>query len=204
MYTLKVDNNVQVQGLPGRMTGYWRNIFEETNHKTSPYRTSIKAIEQYENIYIDPFGLNIYKTNGFQKNNNGKLILTSSMLAVENIQGLNSINLSKLNNFKRRYKVFKTQQENDQYAKNHGARNNIKYKSNHLGFKLCATTSNSKVQLFDDVINLVNTSNIGSNMPKSISKLKINEYMCRRYVCYKDKNNIESEYYIKVWVKRLE
>jgi hypothetical protein len=36
LYTKTVDNNVQIQGLPGRMTGYWRNILE-SGHKTGPY-----------------------------------------------------------------------------------------------------------------------------------------------------------------------
>ena len=30
-YTMKIDNSVQVQGLPGRMTGYWRDIVDETS-----------------------------------------------------------------------------------------------------------------------------------------------------------------------------
>lgn len=40
----KVDYNVQIQGLTGRMTGYWRSVIEG-GHKTGPHRTSIKAIE---------------------------------------------------------------------------------------------------------------------------------------------------------------
>jgi flagellar biosynthesis GTPase FlhF len=56
MYTLKPDENVQVQGLPGRMGGYWRNVLinnngERTEFKTGPYRTSIKSIVSYEQFY---------------------------------------------------------------------------------------------------------------------------------------------------------
>jgi len=64
--TLKIDNNVQIQGLVGRMTGYWRDIIEG-DHKTGPYRTSINAVEEYEKIFNDPFGINTYQTAGFNK-----------------------------------------------------------------------------------------------------------------------------------------
>ena len=56
MYTLNPNENVQVQGLPGRMSGYWRNVLinnngERTEFKTGPYRTSIESIESYEQFY---------------------------------------------------------------------------------------------------------------------------------------------------------
>lgn len=51
-----VDNpnaSVQVQGLPGRMSGYWRTEIEN-GHLTGPHRTSIAAIKEYEEWYNDP------------------------------------------------------------------------------------------------------------------------------------------------------
>jgi len=48
------------------MTGYWRDIIEG-DHKTGPYRTSINAVEEYEKIFNDPFGINTYQTAGFNK-----------------------------------------------------------------------------------------------------------------------------------------
>lgn len=56
MYTKNPDENVQVQGLPGRMCGYWRNTLIDNNgsrtpFKTGPYRTSISDIKSYENFY---------------------------------------------------------------------------------------------------------------------------------------------------------
>jgi hypothetical protein len=86
LYTKKVDNNVQVQGLPGRMSGYWRNIIE-AGHKTGPHRCSIKAIEEYEKSYEDPFGLNTYNTSGFKKRN-GIVTSESIMLSPSNISNL--------------------------------------------------------------------------------------------------------------------
>ena len=53
LYTEKVNINVQIQGLAGRMTGYWKDIIEN-GHITGPIRTSIKAIDDYEKIIQDP------------------------------------------------------------------------------------------------------------------------------------------------------
>jgi hypothetical protein len=57
-YTKETNISVQIQGLPGRMTGYWKDIIEK-GHKTGPIRTSIKAIENYEKIIEDPLNNNI-------------------------------------------------------------------------------------------------------------------------------------------------
>lgn len=53
-YSEKCDTNVQVQGLPGRMSGYWKSDIDN-GHKTGPYRTSIESIHQYEDFYETPF-----------------------------------------------------------------------------------------------------------------------------------------------------
>jgi hypothetical protein len=90
-YTKKVDNNVQIQGLIGRMTGYWRYDID-SGHKTGPHRTSIKAIEEYEKIYNDPFGLNSYQTTGFKKKN-GRVSSDPTMLSPHNILNLESVHL---------------------------------------------------------------------------------------------------------------
>jgi hypothetical protein len=90
-YTKVVDNNVQIQGLPGRMSGYWRKDIEG-GHKTGPHRTSIKAVEEYEKTYNDPFGTNSYQTAGFKKKK-GVVKSDSIMLSVKNIQNLQPIDL---------------------------------------------------------------------------------------------------------------
>ena len=95
-YTKLVDNNVQIQGLVGRMTGYWRDDIEG-GHKTGPYRTSIKAIEEYEKIYLDPFGTNTYHTSGFNKDK-GKVSASSTMLSTKHIKNLEAIDLPVLKN----------------------------------------------------------------------------------------------------------
>jgi len=91
LYTKIVDNNVQIQGLTGRMTGYWREDIE-AGHKTGPHRTSIKAIKEYEKTYEDPFGANSYQTAGFKKKN-GKVSAISTMLSSKHIQNLDEIDL---------------------------------------------------------------------------------------------------------------
>jgi hypothetical protein len=65
-YVKQYDTNVQVQGLPGRMSGYWKQEILN-GHKTGPHRTSIEAINEYEEFYKNPFGNAPYKTMGAKK-----------------------------------------------------------------------------------------------------------------------------------------
>ncbi len=91
LYTKVVDNNVQIQGLTGRMTGYWRADIEG-GHKTGPHRTSIEAIKEYEKTYLDPFGTNSYQTAGFKKTK-GKVSAAATMLSPKNIKNLEAVDL---------------------------------------------------------------------------------------------------------------
>ena len=91
LHTKVVDNNVQIQGLTGRMTGYWRDDIEG-GHKTGPHRTSMKAIEEYEKIYLDPFGLNTYQTAGFKKKR-GNVSSDPIMLSAKHISNLEPVDL---------------------------------------------------------------------------------------------------------------
>ena len=65
-YVKKYDTNVQVQGITGRLTGYWKQDILN-GHKTGPHRTSIDAINEYEEFYKNPFGTNKYSTTGSKK-----------------------------------------------------------------------------------------------------------------------------------------
>jgi hypothetical protein len=91
LFTKTIDNNVQIQGLPGRMSGYWRRILEG-GHKTGPHRTSIKSIEEYEKIYNDPFGKHSYRSSEFTLDK-GKVSSKGSMLSPKHIQNLDIQNL---------------------------------------------------------------------------------------------------------------
>jgi hypothetical protein len=90
LYTSIVDNSVQTQGFPGRYTGYWRDILDG-GHKTGPYRTSIKAIEQYEATFNDPFGVVSYQTAGFKKTNGQVKITDTSFVDPKHVHGLVAI-----------------------------------------------------------------------------------------------------------------
>ena len=91
LYTKVVDNNVQIQGLPGRMTGYWKDIIEG-GHRTGPHRTSVKAVEEYEKAFENPFGLDSYQTSGFKKRK-GKVTADPTMISAKNITGLVAVDL---------------------------------------------------------------------------------------------------------------
>lgn len=96
LFTEKVDNNVQIQGLVGRMTGYWQRDIEN-GHKTGPYRTSVKAIEEYIKAYDDPLGEVSYRSSGFTKTSKGKVSANPTMLSVKNIANLKGIELPEIN-----------------------------------------------------------------------------------------------------------
>jgi hypothetical protein len=53
-YIKNYDANVLEQGLPGRLSGYWKDIIM-SGHKTGPYRTSIDSVKEYEEFYKNPF-----------------------------------------------------------------------------------------------------------------------------------------------------
>lgn len=58
MHVQKYNTNAQIQGLVGRMTGYWKkNIID--GHETGPYRTSVRAIIEYEKFYANPDDLTL-------------------------------------------------------------------------------------------------------------------------------------------------
>lgn len=91
MYTQKVDNNVQIQGFPGRMSGYWADVIER-GHKTGPYRTSVQAVDEYEKSFEDPNAKAKYKCAGFNKNRRG-VVTTSgdSIVSAHHIDGLDPV-----------------------------------------------------------------------------------------------------------------
>jgi hypothetical protein len=71
------------------MTGYWRWIIE-SGHKTGPYRTSIKSIQNYIKSYDDPQGKNNYHSAGYNKIN-GKVKSKPTMLSSKFIPDLEGI-----------------------------------------------------------------------------------------------------------------
>lgn len=88
----RVDYNTEIQAKPGRMSGYWRNIIlnndGEIIHKTGPHRTSIAAIECYEEVYNNPFGLNSFQTSTFKKKNGVVKKAKPSLISSMHVVGL--------------------------------------------------------------------------------------------------------------------
>jgi hypothetical protein len=118
----KADTNVQIQGLPGRMTGYWRKELVLYGHKTGPYRTSIESIRQYEKFCDDPFDPNSkYNGGDFSKNGEELSSGTPSLLHPKNIKHLTPIDIpfNPINKEEdKAYEVFDTQDEAIQFGKN--------------------------------------------------------------------------------------
>lgn len=65
-YVKNRNTSVQIQGLPGRMSGYWKEEIMN-GHKTGPHRTSIDSINEYEEFYKNPYGEFKYNTHGSKK-----------------------------------------------------------------------------------------------------------------------------------------
>ena len=63
------------------MSGYWKQELLN-GHKTGPHRTSIDAINEYEEFYKNPFGKIKYSTTGSKK----------LFVNPKNIQNLETIN----------------------------------------------------------------------------------------------------------------
>lgn len=87
LYTKKVDNNVQVQGFPGRMTGYWKNILE-AGHITGPFRTSIQAIKEYDDAYRNLPSIQEYHSARGNIVHGKPKVHTDSFLSWKHVQNL--------------------------------------------------------------------------------------------------------------------
>lgn len=179
LYSKKIDYSVQIQGLPGRMTGYWRDKIDE-GHKTGPYRTSIEAIEQYEKNYLDPFGMENYQTSGFSKKN-GKVTASSTMLSVKNIKNLIPIDLTNEENIFD-YRIYSDEDVVKEVCKI------LKYSyrpipENEEGFRMTSLNRKKDIASLQEAINKVE-----SGYGKNKGKTSFRTY----YPCYLDKNNKET------------
>ena len=178
LYTKNVDYNVQIQGLTGRMTGYWRENIE-AGHKTGPHRTSIKAIEQYEKTYLNPFGLNSYQTSGFKKNEKGKVIAESTMLSARNIPNLEAVDLPVVPDVKvdiNLYRIYSDESVVINVCKLLGYQY-ISIKENNNGFKETSLNNKTNVVSLQDAIKKVPTAYGTNNGIKTYRTY---------YPCYED------------------
>ena len=158
LYTKKVDNNVQIQGLTGRMTGYWRDMIDK-GHKTGPHRTSIKAIDEYEATYTDPFGTNSYQTAGFKKNK-GKVVADPTMLSAKHVENLEAIDLPEMKDDSvdiNLYRIYADEEVVCDVCKMLGY-NYVSTKNNADGFKETSLNSKKSVVSLRDAVKKVPTA----------------------------------------------
>jgi hypothetical protein len=180
LYTSLVDNNAQIQALPGRMTGYWRGAIE-SGHKTGPHRTSVKAVEEYDAVYNDPFGVNSYQAAGFKKSNGRITTITPTFVTPRNISGLDTIALPGLEvQVVAREPIinkFRTQEEakdyyNRELKERMNGRGPNKVKPNEDGYYTATIRSNKKICNCDEIT--------------SERKFGLTESTYRFYPCYED------------------
>jgi hypothetical protein len=159
LFTKTIDNNVQIQGLTGRMSGYWRDVIED-GHKTGPHRTSIKAIEEYEKTYNDPYGVNDYQSAGFTKKK-GKINAKTTMLTAKNIPNLEPVDLPVVEDKtdEKLYRIYKSEEtmrcvllELYKHPYNHT------FSKNKEGFIIATITTNQNVLKLCDAIKAVDTT----------------------------------------------
>jgi|LauGreDrversion4_2_1035121.scaffolds.fasta_scaffold21731_5 hypothetical protein len=180
-YVKKYDTNVQVQGLPGRMSGYWKQDILD-GHKTGPHRTSIAAINEYEEFYKNPFGNGKYCTTGSKKllvdpKNIKNLETANEIPSVNNkripviISGLDATDI-----------IFTTKKKAEKIARVLSLLNNSETYRRLYNFVnnpdvLCAqmTQPNSESSYKKHITDVVNASN--ANVPYSVDQK------------HKDKNN---------------
>jgi hypothetical protein len=100
-------------------------------------------------------------------------------------------------------KPFKTQDENEEYAKQYGAKKKASYDVNEKGFKMCSCPTLG-VHSLADIVRFATEEkeNYCSNLDKARKNVKVGEYAYRRYVCYENINDITTERYITIWAKR--
>ena len=91
-YTKKPDNNTLAQSFPGRTSGYWASILRN-GHRTGPYRTSVKAIQEYVNSYDNPYGNITYKTSTFTMKKGNITKNEPTLLSAKNVANLDAIDL---------------------------------------------------------------------------------------------------------------
>lgn len=193
LYTKIVDNNVQIQGLTGRMTGYWRDQIE-SGHKTGPHRTSIKAIEEYEENYEDPFGLNCYQTAGFKKKK-GKVSSVPTMLSPKNIQNLEAVYLPEVEKVIDHddYRLYKNVEDFRNVLKALDYQSHINEKNiDENGFIKTSFNKKSAVYDVDHIVRNAHTAKTqggGKGTGGGVGAART------AFPCYDDKTNNKSLYY---------
>jgi len=197
------DVNVAAQGLAGRLCGNDKKRGPGAPHVF----TNKELINQYIS-WIDAKGdfSKVKKYTSAQLSvKNGRVNKSRNTFAHDSNIILDSTTVSsnKDPEFDSGYKEFKTESENHTYAIEHGAKKLVNYKKDSDGFQICSTGESPHRCSYEEIMQLVSSKKIGSNLDRNIDDLPVGEYAHRRYVCYKNTSDITSVVYITRWVKRL-
>jgi hypothetical protein len=149
-----------------------------------------------------------YQSNGFNRDKEGSIKSKPTMLASKNVGGIEiPIKLEKRIIFDRKYRIFTYLDERENFIVSElGGRVTKLADPDENGFIRCTTSlskKNSKVLQTDELIEWFLHSKEGSNMPKKIYDLEVNECMLRRYIAYVNVNDPDSIQYIVCYYKRL-
>jgi len=193
----KVDNDVQAQGLPGRMLGY--NNYPP-GHKIGPYYTSLKAINEYIAYADDPLSPeNAYQCARYKRSEDGVVRCTEkNIVSAHNIANLQATGGIGNPNFTTNEKTFTVFKRAD-YAKAYAAALGYQWNEDVItqtmpdsnGFIVVGLNGPRQVHTTYEVVNKVHTAYGGENSDGS-----------RAYrtclVGYMDKEDMDSAMYVIV------
>lgn len=193
-FVKKVDNDVQAQGLPGRMLGY--PDYPE-GHKIGPYYTSLKAIDEYIAFAEDPLSPeNAYQCAGYKRSDEGVVRCREKNIAsAHNIANLQATDGIRNPNFKMKSKKFSVFLNKD-WAKAYAAALGYQWNEDIItqtlpesnGFVVTGLNGPKQVHTVYEVVNRIKGAYGGSDGTGFRTCL----------VGYMDKENINSAMYVVV------
>ena len=195
-FVKKVDNDVQAQGLPGRMLGY--PDYPE-GHKIGPYYTSLKAIDEYIAYAEDPLSPeNAYQCAGYKRSEEGVVrCREKNITSAHNIANLQATDGIRNPNFKmksKRFTVFLNKDWARAYAEALGYQWNEDIITQTLpesnGFTVVGLNGPRQVHTVYEVVNKVKTAyGIAPDLTRTWRTCLVG---------YMDKEDIESAMYVVV------
>ena len=168
-FVKKVDNDVQAQGLPGRMLGY--PGYPE-GHKIGPYYTSLKAIDEYIAFADDPLSQeNAYQTSGYTRTEEGVVRCREKNFAsahnIANLEATDGIRNPLFKMKTKRFSIFKNKDWAKAYAEALGYQwNNVvitQTLSDSNGFIVVGLNGPRQVHTVYEVVNKVKTAYGGTS-----------------------------------------
>jgi hypothetical protein len=163
-YVRKVDDDVEAQGLLGRMLGF--NEYPE-GHKFGPYYTSLTAVDEYISFAEDPFRRNsVYRCARYARNRDGRVKTTEksamSPSNVANLVATSGIRNPLFVTDPKTFSVFKRSEDAKQYATELGYQWREEVITQTLptsnGFIVCGLNAARQVHTIYEVINGVRSA----------------------------------------------